>query len=190
MRKYRVLAIDGALNHSGWIIIDEKEKADGTRQSVASNYGLILPNPKLSLGFKLSYMKSELTKIVKTYKPSVIVFEDTYAGKNAITNARLNQAKGVFIVTSYELLGEEPVYVNAGIARSCLGFKNNKEEPFEHFSKLLGLTESFEKGNDITDACTLGFWFIASERGECEESKRTKKRIKSIKKTRKSSKNG
>lgn len=188
-RKYRVLGIDGALNHSGWVIVDEKEKKDGTCNAVASKYGMIMTNAKMSLAFKLSHIRQELIKIIKTYKPDYIVFEDTYAGKNALTNARLNNAKGVFIVTVYEVTGKDPVYVNAAVARSCLGFKNNKEEPFEHFSQLLGLTESFEKGNDITDAYTLAFWFIVDQRGECQQSKHlARKRKKKTSGTRK--KNG
>lgn len=176
MRKYRVLAIDGALNHSGWVILDEKEKKDGTTQTTGSNYGMIMPNAKMSLAFKLSYIRQELIKIIKNYKPDVIVFEDTYSGKNALTNARLNNAKGVFIVTVFEVTGRDPVYVSAAVARSCLGFKNNKEDPFDHFSKLFNLKESFNKGNDITDAFTLGFWYITNEKNECKgRRKRVKK---------------
>lgn len=184
-RKYRVLGIDGALNHSGWVIVDEKEKKGGARQAVASKYGMIMTNTKMSLAFKLSHIRQELIKIIKTYKPDYIVFEDTYAGKNALTNARLNNAKGVFIVTVYELTGQDPIYVNAAVARSCLGFKNNKEEPFEHFSSLLGLTESFDKGNDITDAYTLAFWFITDQRGECQEVKHAARKRKKAARTKK-----
>ena len=84
----------------------------------------------------------------------------------------------MFIVTVYEVTGKDPVYVNAAVARSCLGFKNNKEDPFEHFSKLLKLKESFEKGNDITDAYTLAFWFVTDERGECQSAKKRSKKRK------------
>jgi Holliday junction resolvasome RuvABC endonuclease subunit len=177
-RKYRVLAIDGALNHSGWVILDEREKKDGSRQTVGSKYGVIMPNAKMSLAFKLSYIKKEVTDLIKTYKPDVVVFEDTYAGKNALTNARLNNAKGVYIVTVFEVTGEDPVYVNAAVARSCLGFGNNKEDPYEFFSKLFDMSESFNKGNDITDAYTLGFWYIIDERGECQERGKKKKNNK------------
>ena len=174
--KYRVLAVDGALNHSGWVILDEKEDNKGQLKAVASDYGIIKPNAKMSLAFKLSFVRSALIKIIQEHRPDVIVFEETYAGKNALTNARLNNAKGVFIVTVYEVTGKEPVYVTASIARSCLGFKNNKEEPFAYFSKLFGLEESFLKGNDITDAYVLGFWYIRQQRGECAERQQTVRR--------------
>lgn len=175
-RRYRVLAIDGALNHSGWVVLDEKEKKDGSRQTVGSKYGRIMPNPKLSLAFKLLFIKNEVNDLIRTYKPDVVVLEDTYAGKNALTNARLNNAKGVFIVTVFETTGKDPVYVNAAVARSCLGFGNNKEDPWEFFSKLFNMKESFEKGNDVTDSCTLGFWYITDERGECQERAKKKRR--------------
>jgi Holliday junction resolvasome RuvABC endonuclease subunit len=140
-----------------------------------------MPNAKMSLAFKLLFIRNEVIDLIKTFKPDVIVFEDTYAGKNALTNARLNNAKGVFIVTVYEATGKDPVYVNAAVARACLGFGNNKEDPYKFFSKLFDMKESFEKGNDITDAYTLGSWYIAEERGECKE--RTKKKRKNHRKT-------
>lgn len=180
---FRVLAIDGALNHSGWVILDDIGDPNSVR---ASRYGIITPNSKMSLGFKLSYIKKEITDIIKTYKPDVVVFEDTYSGKNALTNARLNNAKGAFILTVFELMHKDPVYISAARARGCLGFKNNKEEPYEHFKKLFNLKESFEKANDITDAYTLGFWYITEQRGECKgRKKKTAKRgeKKGIKKT-------
>lgn len=176
--KFRVLAIDGALNHSGWVILDEMISAEGEVIIKASKYGIISPNPKMTLGFKLNYIREELIKMMKQFKPNVVVFEDTYSGRNAMTNARLNNAKGVFIVTVYGLLGDDPVYVSAAVARSCLGFGNNKEDPYEYFSKKLKLTETFNQGNDITDAYTLGYWYLTERRGECKDKKtKRKKRI-------------
>jgi Holliday junction resolvasome RuvABC endonuclease subunit len=180
--RFRVLAIDGALNNSGWVLLDEVESDSGKRIIKASKYGILSPNAKMSLGFKLDFIRKELIKMVKSFKPNVVVFEDTYSGRNAMTNARLNNAKGVFIVTVFELMGEDPVYVSAAIARSCLGFGNNKEDPYEYFSKELKLTETFAQGNDITDAYTLGFWYLAERRGDCKERKKKVKRPRRVKK--------
>jgi Holliday junction resolvasome RuvABC endonuclease subunit len=179
-QKYRVLAIDGALNHSGWALLDEKEDKDGKRHVVGSKYGIIKLNTKMPLSFKLSQIKKEVTGLIKTYKPNVIVMEDVYIGSNALTSARLNNAKGVFILTIYEATGEDPVYVNAAIARSCLGFKNNKDDPFDFFTKLFRIEGTFNKLNDITDAYTLGFWYITNERGECKKGKKRKTKTRGL----------
>jgi crossover junction endodeoxyribonuclease RuvC len=163
----RILAIDGALNKSGWVIMENKNG-----EVKPSVYGTISTKPTMSLGFKLAYIRTEFIKIVKTYRPEVIIMEDTYSGKNALTNARLNNAKGVLYLTAYELLNQDPECVTAAKARGCVGFKNNKEEPFAYYQKLYKLKETFKQGNDITDACTLGNWYFIQLKGECKGKKK------------------
>lgn len=181
----RILAIDGALNHSGWVLLDTTN-GEGWDGAKASKYGIITPKTTMSLAFKLYYIKQELVKLTKSYKPDVIVFEDTYAGQNALTTARLNNAKGVILMTSYELLNKEPICVKATVARSCLGFKNGKDpkkEPWEFFKKRYQLKNiSYEKGNDVTDAYVLGWWYIFSQKKECCESKKTTRKKRKIRK--------
>lgn len=178
----RVLAIDGALNKSGWVILEVTEKP-GDKGIKAKEYGLIKPKATMPLGFKLLYIRNEVISLFKKYKPSMIVFEDTYAGKNAKTTARLNNAKGVFYVTAYELLGgNDPLYVGSAEARRCLGIKNNKQDVFEYFKELYKLKETFEKGNDITDAMAVGFWYVYDKREECKAKPREIKKRKAKKK--------
>jgi Holliday junction resolvasome RuvABC endonuclease subunit len=170
----RIFAIDGSLNCSGWAVLDARN-GKGTEHIKGSNYGTIKTKPTMSLGFKLSYIRIEFIKLINSYHPDVIVMEDTYAGKNALTNARLNNAKGVIFLTAYELLGTDPVCITAAKARACVGFKNNKEEPYAFFKKQYKLKETFEKGNDITDAFTLGWYYVISSREECHDPKKKAK---------------
>jgi Holliday junction resolvasome RuvABC endonuclease subunit len=173
----RILAIDGALNHSGWALLEDKG-GEGWEGVKASKYGIITTKPTMSLGFKLSYIRSELIKLIASTRASIVVIEETYSGKNALTNARLNNAKGVIMQTVHEVLGADPITVTATVARRCLGFKNNKEEPYAYFQKKYKLPESFEKGNDITDAYTVGWWYILSHRNGCVSTKKKTTRSK------------
>lgn len=168
----RILAIDGALNHSGWVVLEDKG-GTGWEGVKASKYGIITTKPTMSLGFKLTYIRQELIKLIKSTRADVVVLEETYSGKNALTNARLNNAKGVIMQTVFEILGGDPSVVTATVARRCLGFKNNKEEPFAYFKKKYNLPESFEKGNDITDAYTVGWWYIFTKRDQCFKTKKS-----------------
>ncbi len=174
----KILAIDGALNCTGWVFLEDRG-GTGTEGIRASQYGTIATKPTMSLGFKLAYIRTEFLKLIKKLHPQVIVLEDTYSGKNALTNARLNNAKGVFMLTAYEMLGTDPMCITAAVARKCLGFKNNKEDPYEFFQNMYKLKESFQKGNDITDAFTLGWYYILTSRDECV--KKTKKKSAKIK---------
>jgi len=78
----------------------------------------------------------------------------------------------------HEVLGSDPLTVTATVARKCLGFKNNKEEPYDFFQKKYKLPESFEKGNDITDAYTVGWWYIISRRNGCSPGRKKTTRSK------------
>ena len=173
----RILGIDGALNCSGWEVTDSPN-GKGVGSVKGANCGTITTKPTMTLGFKLAHIRTEVTKLIKSYHPDVVVLEDTYAGKNALTNARLNNAKGVIFLTIFELMGSDPVCITAAKARACAGFKNNKEEPFEFFKKRFKLKLSFEKGNDVTDACTLIWYYILSSREECHENKKVKIKVK------------
>jgi Holliday junction resolvasome RuvABC endonuclease subunit len=175
----RILAIDGALNHSGWVVLEDRGGV-GWEGVKASKYGIITTKPTMSLGFKLNYIRTEIIKLIKSARADVVVLEETYSGKNALTNARLNNAKGVIMQTVYEVLGGDPAVVTATVARKCLGFKNNKEEPFDFFKQKYKLPESFEKGNDITDAYTVGWWYILTKRDGCSQGKKksTRRRMK------------
>jgi Holliday junction resolvasome RuvABC endonuclease subunit len=175
----RILAIDGALNHSGWALLDTTD-GEGWDSAKASKYGIITTKATMSLAFKLFFIRQELIKIIKSYKPDVIVFEDTYAGQNALTTARLNNAKGIILMTAYEALNKEPVCVKATVARACLGFKNGKDpkkEPWEFFKKRYNLQNiTFERGNDVTDAYVLGWYYILSQTGDCAAKKKPKRK--------------
>jgi Holliday junction resolvasome RuvABC endonuclease subunit len=181
----RILALDGALNHTGWAVLDDLG-GTGFGGIKIIKHDIFKPKATIPLGSKLVYNRQEIMKLVKVFKPDVVVCEDVFVGKNAKTSAKLNHAKGVLIMTVFEILGEEAVVVEATTARACLGFSNNKEGPFRFFKQLYNLKEDFVAGNDITDALTLGFWFIIDSRGECFEVKKKKetkpKRVKTIKK--------
>lgn len=201
----RVLAIDGALRHSGWVVL---ECDDEYKKPKVKDYGVLVIKDKLPLGTCLACIRQELIHLYNKYKPTVIVLEDTYAGRSAKVSARLNNAKGVFCSTAFELLGKEPTYISAITARSCLGFKNEKEAPFEHFMSKYKLSSAivlecceygsqaetkafckkykkehhFDKGNDISDAFVLGFWYITDMVGQCQEAKpKTRKKANNAK---------
>ncbi len=189
----RILAIDGALNRSGWVFLEDKG-GDGMEGVKASKYGTIATKPTMSLGFKLTYIQTEFTKIIKSTRPDVVIVEETYSGSNQKTTARLNNAKGVIVQTVYKTLGIDPIMILARVARSCLGFKSKKNddgksdpklEPFEFFKSKYNLPESYKQGNDITDAFTIGWAYILSRRGGCLEKAKDKKSKKRIARSKK-----
>jgi Holliday junction resolvasome RuvABC endonuclease subunit len=177
----RILAIDGSLNCSGWVFLDDRggENWEGVK---ASKYGVIRTKPTMSLGFKLYHIRKELIRLIDSLRPGIVVLEETYSGSNKLTTARLNNAKGVIVSVVYEKIGRDPELVTVAKARSCLGFKSKKNaegkrdpklEPFEFFKEKYNLPESYRQGNDITDAFTIGWAYILSRRGNCQKPRKS-----------------
>jgi Holliday junction resolvasome RuvABC endonuclease subunit len=182
-----ILGIDGALKTTGWAVIEAQDGAgwEGVKQV---NHGKIEIDHDSSLSVRLFNLRKEITSLIKKYKPDQIVIEDTYSGINALTNARLNNVKGVLLVTALELLGKEPICVTAATARTCLEFKNGKkakERVYKFFKAKYDIKESFKEANDITDAYTLTWFGLKVLWGECKikikkpkaKSKKAKKKV-------------
>jgi len=91
----RILGIDPALNKTGWGVIDVA--SDNMLQFVSS--GIIKVNLDDTLLQKLSFISSEIEKIVKHYVPDEISIEETFLNKNPGTSLKLGHARGAIIIS-------------------------------------------------------------------------------------------
>ncbi len=147
----KVLALDISSRSTGWFV---------TKRSC----GLIRPSDKLSFDEKLVYFRRELVKLLKRYKPDVVVIEDVYyrPGRGSIHTLKALSKFGGVAAEACTAAGCEVVVMTATQARKyCCGKhegKFKKEEVFAYFVKKYKLEEwEYAKHNDITDAMAL-FW--------------------------------
>lgn len=91
----RILGIDPALNKTGWGVIDVA--SDNMLKFVSS--GIIKVGLNDTLLQKLSFISSEIEKIVKSYAPDEISIEETFLNKNPGTSLKLGHARGAIIVS-------------------------------------------------------------------------------------------
>jgi Holliday junction resolvasome RuvABC endonuclease subunit len=158
----KILALDVSTKSTGWFI---------TKKSC----GKIVPDKTLSFGEKLVFFRKELDKLLRKYKPDVVVIEDAYYRPgfgNIHTLKTLVKFAGVAIelCTSY---GIETEVITATTARKhCCGEhteKFGKPEVFKFFVEKFGLQDwTYEEHNDLTDAMALSWGY--------REIKRTQKK--------------
>jgi Holliday junction resolvasome RuvABC endonuclease subunit len=91
-------------------------------------------------------------------KPTHIVIEDVFRGRNVATMKLLARFSGVAIELSRRLLRKDPLVVMATEVRSLLGCGRKKEEAFKFVCKKYNLDWSFNKMNDVTDALCLALY--------------------------------
>lgn len=146
MIKFRGLSFDVSASSTGWSFLSNK--------SNKFEFGTIKTKPKFSTAERLDTFRKEFIKLVKKYKPTVIVLEDTFVGLNPKVNKLLSKFGGVAEQVVFELTRKPPIIVSNKTVKAFFGTKK-KEALFIVVSDLLEWdTEEFtyKKYNDVADA--------------------------------------
>ena len=160
----KILGLDVSTKSTGWFV---------TRRSC----GKIVPDEDLSFGEKLVFFRKELDKLLRKYKPDVVVIEDAYyrPGFGSIhTLKALTKFTGVAIelCSSY---GVDVEIITATAARKhCCGAhkgKFGKQEVFDFFVEKFDLDWNYTKHNDITDAMALSWGYREIQRSKKKSDK-------------------
>ena len=144
---YRVLSFDISASSTGWAFTFGQARGK-------FNYGLIKTSPKFSRAQRLAYFRNEVIKLLLEFRPSHIVMEDVYAGRNPKTLVLLAKFAGVVEECSVSVAGVEPYIIHTNTVKSYFKAKN-KETVFDMVADILDWEPdkvSFKKHNDIADA--------------------------------------
>jgi Holliday junction resolvasome RuvABC endonuclease subunit len=138
-----IFSIDVSAASTGWCF---------TKDGKTFSVGTIKTLSKHSRSLRLLYFSNQLEELLLFYKPSHIVQEDTFSGKNIGTLKILSEFAGVSKYTCMKTLSIEPYILANTIVKSY--FKaNTKETLFYFLCEILNLENlSFKKDNDIIDA--------------------------------------
>jgi crossover junction endodeoxyribonuclease RuvC len=161
-----ILGIDPGTASTGYGIIKTK---NGCKSTEAKNlkedleclkYGIIKTEPDLPTGDRLKKLNNELSKMIKEYRPEIIVIESLYFFKNLKTAIPVSQASGVVFLTAaknnipaYSLT---PLQVKMTIAGHGWA---EKEKVQEKMKNLLRLKE-IPKPDDAADALAIALTYF------------------------------
>lgn len=160
----KILALDVSTKSTGWFV---------TKRSC----GKIVPNERLSFGEKLVFFRQELEKLLRKYKPDVVVIEDSYYRPgfgNIHTLKTLVKFAGVAIELCTAYSAEVEIITASTARKYCCGdhegvFK--KQDVFDYFVDKYDLAWDYEGYNDITDAMALSFGYREMRRVEAKKKK-------------------
>lgn len=155
----KILALDVSTKSTGWFV---------TRRSC----GKIVPDKKLSFGEKLVFFRKELDKLLRKYKPDVVVIEDAYyqPRKGSIHTLKvLSKFAGVALelCCSYDI--ETEIITATAARKHCCGDheeKFGKQEVFDFFVEKYDLDWNFKEHNDLTDAMALAWGYREIQRAK------------------------
>ncbi|MDZ4288172.1 MAG: crossover junction endodeoxyribonuclease RuvC [Prosthecobacter sp.] len=94
----RVLAIDSALRHTGWAIVEKT----ATRELRAIAYGVITNPPKLLPSGCLVAIREQLSDVIRQHGPTVCAIEATIFVQSLKTAIALGTARGAALIAAAE----------------------------------------------------------------------------------------
>ena len=155
-----ILGIDPGLTQTGYGLINAS-----MRQPFLIDYGVIKPpGVDHDLSDRLLVINSDIFKIIEEYKPSVLVVEDIFYGKNVKSTILLSHARSAVLLAGAQ--SKMPIYEYSArkIKQSLTGNGNaHKDQVKFMVTNLLKLKEP-PKSNDASDALAIAICYMLQNR--------------------------
>jgi crossover junction endodeoxyribonuclease RuvC len=150
-----VLGIDPGTQVVGYgAVVDRK---DGPVLLAA---GVLRAPAKEAVSQRLGYLARELEVLIARLKPSVIVVEEAFCGKNIQSALRIGEARGVALAAAARFGSEIVQYPPAVAKRSVVGHgAADKQHVARMVAKALHLAEPPDS-LDATDALALALTYL------------------------------
>lgn len=148
-----ILGLDVSSSSTGYAVL-----RNGRWTKSATSFGKIKIPSSLPLSQRLVQFRDSLQEVILKVKPTHIIIEDVFSGRNVATMKLLARFNGVAVELSRRLLGKDPTITLTAAVRSGLACGKSKEEAFSFICKKYKLDWTFNTMNDVTDALALALY--------------------------------
>lgn len=145
-----LLGIDPGLATTGWGVIKHEK---GNLQKI--DYGVVSTSTKLSFPRRLEKIHSEITKIIKKYKPQVVAVENIFFCKNAKTAMLVGQARGVILIAAIQNKKEVYEYTPLQVKQAICAYGRADKKQIQSMVKILLNLKEAPKSDDAADALAI-----------------------------------
>ncbi len=154
-----ILGIDPGTATTGYGVI---EFSSGNIKLI--DYGCILTKSTEKLEYRLEIIHSELTEIIKKYKPEEIAVEELFFTNNAKTAIAVGQARGVIILTARLNNCSVFEYTPLQVKNAICGYGGAEKGQVQKMVKLLLKLDSIPKPDDAADAIAIAVCHSSSRK--------------------------
>lgn len=167
-----IIGIDPGTANTGYGIIKAEEKSSSKQQKNKQifdclTYGLIKTDSSWETPRRLKKLNNDLSKLIKTYKPEILIIERLYFFRNLKTAIPVSQACGVILLTAEKnkvpVKSFTPLEVKSTIAGHGWA---EKELVQKRVKNLLKLKENF-KSDDAADALAIAITYCMKKVKKC-----------------------
>lgn len=153
-----ILGIDPGLATTGYAFIKEAAKPE------VLDYGVISTSSKEEFPTRLKFIHQSLNKLIKKYRPDVLVAEQLFFCKNVKTALLVGQARGVILLTA--ILNKLPAYefTPLQVKQSVCGYGKAEKSQVQSMVKILLNLKSIPKPDDAADALAIALTYLNSKK--------------------------
>lgn len=157
-RKYGILSLDISSKKTGWSFsVKDRVCAMGT----------IEPDKKFNMSEKLCFFRESISNLISIYKPSYVVIENGWGGRNVKTLKVLSYFSGIAQEISLSEAKVVPYIMNNKTTKAHFNVKN-KEELYYEIIRVYGWEQkglTFDNDNDLTDSIAQSICFFETKLG-------------------------
>lgn len=160
-----ILGIDPGTATTGFgIVKSKKKKAKSDSGLVYVSHGVIKTPVGMLMGERLLLLRRKLKEIIKLHKPTAVIIEQLFFGRNSKTAMMVGQARGVVMMTAAEanlpLFDYQSLWVKKKLAGDGHASKKKIQQVVR---KTLGLYR-LPRPDDAADALALAICFLTHEK--------------------------
>ena len=146
----RILGIDPGVAIVGFGIIE----SDRNVQQLV-RCGVITTPAHTQLSYRLHSIYTDLTDLIKAFKPDAIAVEELFFNTNITTGISVAQARGVILLACYESGVPVFEYTPLQVKQAVVGYGRAEKGQVQQMTKaILGLSE-VPKPDDTADALAI-----------------------------------
>lgn len=154
-----ILGIDPGTATTGYGVIKKRSnKLD------LVDYGCINTKSDLLLPKRLDNIYKELKKIIKIYKPNILVTEKLFFFKNLKTAISVSQAQGVIFLAAQKAKVPIFEYTPLQVKQAMAGYGRADKKQIQKMVKVLLDLDEIPKPDDAADALALAICHAHSEK--------------------------
>jgi crossover junction endodeoxyribonuclease RuvC len=154
-----VIGVDPGTQHTGYGVVTEQ----GGRP-VALNWGVISPQPSLSLPDKLQTIYTALQACIDTHHPDILAVEELFFAKNVRSAVTLAHARGVTLLAAATVGLEVVAYSPLEIKQAVVGYGRADKRQVQAMVQVLLNMHGPMPAEDAADALAAALCHLHGRR--------------------------
>lgn len=147
----RIIGIDPGLAIVGYGVID----ADHGKMKLI-DYGTVTTPAGMAMPLRLSLVHEGIRRVVETYQPDCVAFEELFFQNNAKTAMNVSQARGVAVIAARNAFaGEIFEYTPKQVKQALTGYGHADKNQIQQMVRILLNLDHIPKPDDAADALAI-----------------------------------